>query len=236
MSVVTISRQLGSIGDLVARRAAELLEYEWVDKDLITEVAKEANVPESEVEKFDERSQSAVKRFVHGLITPSQSVPVPPAMLWGLEFPYEVSAALLADDAALNEERHLLDQRDYLKFLQAAVNRLYKRDRTIIVGRGGQAILGELPNTIHVRTVAPLETRVKVVMERRRIETGKEAKEVVLGSDKRRSAYIKDNYGIDWDDTTNYHLTINTGKTSEEMAARLIEQAARHVDTEESDT
>ena len=147
-----------------------------------------------------------------------------------------MSAALLADDAALNEERHLLDQRDYLKFLQAAVNRLYKRDRTIIVGRGGQAILGELPNTIHVRTVAPLETRVKVVMERRRIETGKEAKEVVLGSDKRRSAYIKDNYGIDWDDTTNYHLTINTGKTSEEMAARLIEQAARHVDTEESDT
>ncbi len=158
MSVVTISRQLGSIGDLVARRSAELLEYEWVDKDLITEVAKEANVPESEVEKFNEQSQSAVKRFVHGLITPSQSVPVPPAMLWGLEFPYEVSAALLADDAALNEERHLLDQRDYLKFLQATVNCLYKRDRTIIVGRGGQAILGELPDTIHVRTVAPLET------------------------------------------------------------------------------
>ena len=236
MSVVTISRQLGSIGDLVARRAAELLEYEWVDKDLITEVAKEANVPESEVEKFDERNQSAVKRFIHGLITPSQSVPVPPAMLWGLEFPYEVSAALLADDAALNEERHLLDQRDYLKFLQATVNRLYKRERTIIVGRGGQAILGELPDTIHVRTVAPLETRVKGVMERRRIETKKEAEEVVLGSAKRRSAYIKDNYGIDWDDTTNYHLTVNTGLTSEEMAARLIEQAARHVDTGESGT
>jgi cytidylate kinase len=218
----------------VARRAAELLDYEWGDKDLITEVAKEANVPESEVEKFDERSQSAVRRFIHGLITPSQSVPVPPAMLWGLEFPYEVSAALLADDAALSEERHLLDQRDYLKFLQAAVNRLYKRDRMIIVGRGGQAILGNKVDTIHIRTVAPMDTRIEVVMERRGIGTVKEAKDIILGSDKRRSAYIKDNYGIDWNDITNYHLTINTGKTSEEMAARLIQQAARHIDAGES--
>ncbi len=136
MAVVTISRQLGSIGDLVARRTAERLSYDWVDKDLITEVAREANVPESEVEKYDELSESSVKRFIRSLITPSRSVPVPPAMLWGLEFPYEVSAALLSDDAALTEEKHLLDQQDYLKFLQSAVDRLYKRGNVIIVGRG----------------------------------------------------------------------------------------------------
>ena|GEM_PF-471848 len=234
MAVVTISRQLGSIGDLVARRTAQLLNYDWVDKGLITEVAKEANVPEAEVEKFDERSQSSVKRFIHGLITPSQSVPVPPAMLWGLEFPYEVSAALLADDAALNEERHLLDQRDYLKFLQAAVNRLYKRDQIIIVGRGGQSILSNQPNTIHVRTIAPLDRRIQVVMERRKIQSEKAAKDTILSSDKRRSTYIKDNYGVNWNDAALYHLTINTGKTSDEMAARLIEQAVRNVTPGES--
>ncbi len=224
MAVVTISRQLGSIGDLVARRTAEILGYDWVDKDLITEVAREANVSESEVEKYDELSESPAKRFIRSLITPSRSVPVPPAMLWGLEFPYEISATLLTDDVALTEAKHLLDHRDYLKFLQAAVDRLYERGNIIIVGRGGQAILRDRPHTLHVRTVAPLDVRIQVVMERRGV-SAKEAKAMIQKSDKRRAAYLQDNYAINWDDPVLYHFVINTGCTSQEAAARLIEQA-----------
>lgn len=226
MAVVTISRQLGSIGDLVARRAAELLGYDLVDKNLIAEVAREANVPEAEVEKYDERSESAVKRFLHSLITPSQSTPVPPAMLWGLEFPYEVSAALLTDEAALTEEKYLLDQRDYLKFLQAAVRRLWKRGNVIVVGRGGQAILRDEAGVLHVRTVAPLETRVHVVMDRRGVSE-KDARDLIQKSDRRRSAYLRDNYQVNWDDFPLYHFILNTGRTSREAAARLIVEGVR---------
>ena len=226
MAVVTVSRQIGSVGDLVAGRAAKALGYDLVDKDLITEVAREANVPESEVEKYDEQSESSVKRFLRGLVTPSKSVPVPPAMLWGLEFPYEVSAALLAEDADLSEERHLLDQRDYLRFLQATVERLWKRDKVIIVGRGGQAILREKANAIHVRTVAPLDSRMEVVAKRYGVPP-EQAKDTIRKSDKRRSAYLKDNYQIDWNDAAHYHLLINIGRTSEETAARLIVEAVK---------
>ncbi len=225
MAVITVSRQLGSIGDLVARRASEVLSYDFVDKNLITEVAREANVPESEVEKFDEQAQSAVKRFIHSLIVPSRSAPTPPAMLWGLEFPYEVSAALLANDATVNEEKHLLDQRDYLRFLQATVDRLRRRDKIIIVGRGGQAILRDAPNTLHVRTVAPLERRIQVVMERQNLRTRKEARELIQKSDRRRAAYLRDNYQINWDDPTLYHVIVNTGRTSLESAARIIQHS-----------
>ena len=228
MAVVTVSRQLGSAGDLVARRAAEILGYDLVDKNLITEVAREANVPESEVEKYDETSESAAKRFIRSLITPSKSVPVPPAMLWGLEFPYEVSAALLSDGAALTEERHFLDHQDYLKFLQAAVNRLWKRDNVLIVGRGGQAILRESPNTLHVRTVAPLEARVKVVVERQGV-SAREAGDLIQKSDKRRTTYLRSNYQIDWDDPALYHFIVNTGRTSQEVAARLIAKAVERI-------
>ncbi|MDE3258644.1 MAG: cytidylate kinase-like family protein [Gemmatimonadota bacterium] len=223
MAVITVSRQLGSIGDLVARRASEVLSYDFVDKNLITEVAREANVPESEVEKFDEQAHSAVKRFIHSLIVPSRSVPTPPAMLWGLEFPYEVSATLLAGDATANEERHLLDQRDYLRFLQATVHRLRKRDSVIIVGRGGQAILRDDPDTLHVRTVAPLEDRIRVVVERQNLRTQREARELIQKSDRRRAAYLRDNYQIDWDDPALYHVVVNTGRTCLESAALIIQ-------------
>lgn len=225
MAVITVSRQLGSIGDLVARRASEVLSYDFVDKNLITEVAREANVPESEVEKFDEQAHSAVKRFIHSLIVPSRSVPTPPAMLWGLEFPYEVSATLLTGDATANEERHLLDQRDYLKFLQATVHRLWKRDRVTIVGRGGQAILRDDPNTLHVRTVAPLEDRIRVVLERQNLRTRKEASDLIQKSDRRRAAYLRDNYQIDWDDPALYHVVVNTGRTCLESSARIIQHS-----------
>ena len=225
MAVITVSRQLGSIGDLVARRASEVLNYDFVDKHLITEVAREANVPESEVEKFDEQTQSAVKRFIHSLIVPSRSVPTPPAMLWGLEFPYEVSAALLAGDATVNEEKHFLDQRDYLRFLQATIDRLRKRDRIIIVGRGGQAILRDVPNTLHIRTVAPLEKRIQVVVERLNLGTTEEAKGLIQKSDRRRAAYLKNNYNINWDDPSRYHFVLNTGRTCLESAARIIQQS-----------
>ncbi|MDE2887452.1 MAG: cytidylate kinase-like family protein [Gemmatimonadota bacterium] len=225
MAVITVSRQLGSIGDLVAHRASEVLSYDFVDKNIITEVAREANVPESEVEKFDEQTQSAVKRFIHSLIVPSRSVPTPPAMLWGLEFPYEVSAALLAGEATVNEEKHLLDQRDYLRFLQATVQRLRKRDRVIIVGRGGQAILRDDPNTLHVRTVAPMESRIHVVMERQKLSTRKEAGDLIQKSDRRRAAYLKENYHFDWDDPALYHVVVNTGRTCLESAARIIQHS-----------
>ena len=225
VAVITVSRQLGSIGDLVARRASEILSCDFVDKDLITEVAREANVPESEVEKFDEQTHSAVKRFIHSLIVPSRSVPTPPAMLWGLEFPYEVSAALLANDATISEEKHLLDQRDYLRFLQATIDRLRKRDRVIIVGRGGQAILRDVPDTLHVRTVAPMEKRIQVVLERHNLRTRKEAIELIQKSDRRRAAYLRNNYHINWDDPALYHIVVNTGRTCLESAARIIQHS-----------
>ena len=235
MAVVTVSRQLGSKGDLVASRAAERLGFDVVDKNLITEVAKEAGVPEAEVERYDEQTESSVKRFIRSLITPSRTVPVPPAMLWGLEFPYEVSAALLADDASLTEDRHALDQKDYLKFLQAAVDRLHQRDRIIIVGRGGQAILKDAPNVIHVRTIAPSEARVRVVVERSGVSE-QEAWEMVQNSDRRRSAYLYENYGIDWDDPALYHFVLNTGRTSLETAAQLFKQAVACIEKESSDS
>ena len=47
--------------------------YDLVEKALITEIAREANVSESEVERFDERIESPVKGFLRSLVTPFRS-------------------------------------------------------------------------------------------------------------------------------------------------------------------
>ena len=226
MAVVTVSRQLGSAGDLVAAAAAKELGYDHVDKDLITEVAREANVSEEEVERFDEQATSPVKQFLHSLITPSKSVPVPPAMLWGLEYPYEVSASLLAEAGADSEDRHFLDHDSYLQFLGAAVERLYSRGNIVIVGRGGQALLRDKPEVVHIRTVASMDHRIQTVRKRYDVNEG-EAKEMIRSSDRRRSAYVKTNYDLDWSDASNYHVIINTGSVPDDVAATLVKDAVR---------
>ena len=226
MAVITLSRQLGSAGDLIAATAALELSYDLVDKALITEVAREANVSEEEVERFDEQTTSPIKQFLHSLITPSRSVPVPPAMLWGLEYPYEVSASLLAEEGADSETHHFLDNDSYLKFLRAAFARMQRRGKVILVGRGGQAILKDVDDVIHVRTVAPMDQRVSTVC--RRYDVGPaEAKDMIQSSDKRRAAYLKENYKLDWRDAANYHLTLNTGTIPHDVAAALIVKTVR---------
>lgn len=229
MAVVTVARQLGSAGDLIAAAAAKELGYDHVDKDLITEVAREANVPEEEVERYDEQATSPVKQFLHSLITPSKSVPVPPAMLWGLEYPYEVSASLLAEAGADSEDRHFLDHDGYLHFLGAAVERLYSRGNIVIVGRGGQAILKDKPDVVHIRTVASMDHRVRTVHERYEVDEA-EAKEMIRSSDRRRSAYVKTNYDLEWSDAANYHVVINTGSLPNDVAATLVRDAVRAVE------
>ena len=39
MAVITVSRQIGSGGDRIAERVAEVLGYEYVDRRLVEEIA-----------------------------------------------------------------------------------------------------------------------------------------------------------------------------------------------------
>ncbi len=55
---------------------------------------------------------------------------------------------------------------------------------------------------------------------------------MIQKSDKRRAAYLRDNYNIDWDDITLYHFIINTAHISQEAAASLIEQAVGNLPPE----
>jgi cytidylate kinase len=54
MPIITISRQLGSLGNEVSRLAAELLGYHLVGRDLINQAARQAGAPEAALAAIDE--------------------------------------------------------------------------------------------------------------------------------------------------------------------------------------
>ncbi len=55
MSVITISRQLGSLGTEIAHAVANELNYEYIDKDKIGEALRNYGLSAGEVETFDEK-------------------------------------------------------------------------------------------------------------------------------------------------------------------------------------
>lgn len=230
MPVVTISRQVGARGTEIAQRVAYLLGYDLVDKELISQVARAAEVPEEVVRKFDETAENSVKSFLRDLLTPKEpgvrtSMPLS-SFAWAMDFPYELPSLFTPlETAEASEEVHFLDQHDCLRFIQQTVQHLWRRGNVVIVGRGSQRILTGLEDTLHVRLMASEEARAERLMAANQCDF-RAAMDLVRQSDRRRSRYLKRFYHVDWDDPTLYHLTINTEQTGVDMAAEMVAAGA----------
>jgi cytidylate kinase len=211
MSVITVSRQFGSEGDVVAKKVAELLKYDYVDRELIFEVARRANVPPDEVEKFDERIENPVMRFLRRLVIPgTYPILVSEIPEWTIMYDEEPIAKM-----------SIQDQKEYLKFIRTTIEQLWQRGDVVIVGRGGQMVLRDKKDVFHVRIIAPLEYRLEVVMKQTGLEPNSATK-LIQKNDKRQAGFIKYCYNVDWDDATLYHLIVNTGEMGTELAAKII--------------
>ena len=93
--------------------------------------------------------------------------------------------------------------------LRAAVYELAARKNVVIVGRGGQVILKDVPGVLHVRVIAPSAARVKRLAEQSDIEE-KTAERIIRQSDRDSSGYLSTYFGAQWDDSELYDLIINT--------------------------
>ncbi len=134
------------------------------------------------------------------------------------------------------QDQVVLSEEAALSLARKAVEYACKLGDTVIVGRGGQVILRDEPNVLHVRVVAPLEDRILRVRGdprapnqpfERLIETRRAAHEKIAASDAISADYLKRLYGVDWDDPSFYHLILNTGLRTIEQAADLVIEAAR---------
>ena len=72
MAIITISRQIGSLGDEIAKAVADKLGYEYIEKLKISKILSDQGFSAPEVEKYDEKKPSIwqslsmqKKRFSH---------------------------------------------------------------------------------------------------------------------------------------------------------------------------
>jgi cytidylate kinase len=115
-------------------------------------------------------------------------------------------------------------QHRYFAALEQLMNELAARGNVILVGRGGSGFLRSFPGAFHVRLVAPMDVRVRRVMEHRWLREA-QALQLITQSDSQRSRFYHNYFGAGWASPLEYHLTVNTGRLGP-AAVDLVAAAA----------
>jgi len=214
MPIVTISRQFGAAGLAVGRGLAERLDAELLDSAIIAQVAVRSGIPESEIESYDERLPTFWQRVTSALASSS-----PEPMMVDTAYFENVPSASMPDRLAT--------------VTRAVIEEAAQRGNAVIIGRGGAWIVGKRPDALNVHLHASTDARVRYLLARveevpadARPEE-KSLRDLCRSIDAARGEYLKRVYNVDWLDSRNYDVALDTGRLGVEGTIDLIERAAR---------
>ena len=206
MTVITIRGQLGSEAPEIGKACAEVLHINYVDREIITRIAEWLQCPRQEVIAKEilpitltERIARAIK---HDFTRIGYSVRTGP----GRDNPF-------------------IDDIRYVKGLRSVIRELARSESVVIYGRGSQFLLKKHPDAFHILIVAPLETRIKRIMESLGLYE-EAARRKIARSDNSRREFIKRYFKAKLEDPIHYDLIINTEHISFESVVSIIVGAA----------
>jgi cytidylate kinase len=208
MSVVTIRGQLGSGAPEIGKLIASNLKVDYVDREIIASVADKINWPVDKISNKEKPPGSLFGRIVEALGK-------------GYAVSASASSANTFSTAYMPDWELPLSDDTYKKGLESVVKELAREQSIVIRGRGSQFILKESPNSFHFLVVAPLEIRVKRVMESNNLSEDSAKKEIEQFDSSRRE-FTKRYFSTNLEDPVNYDLVINTRLLSYKEASSII--------------
>jgi cytidylate kinase len=200
--VVTVEREYGSGGSLIARKVALDLRWKLLDRTLISSVAKAARVDSGTVRRYDEHVDSWWHRLNRG----------------GLQS-WSVAAGVALEDA------QFFDADRTAEFVQQCIAEAAAAGNCVIVGRGAECVLQGWEDVLRVFIYAPWEERVARV--RTRVGEGPDLDELIRETDHERASYIRSYYGCEWKDPHLYHMMISSQIGIERAASTIVNAVSR---------
>ena len=187
--VITVSRERGSGGSIVAARVASRFQYTLLDRDIVDRICASTGTIRRVVETLDEHTKPQVTSFVESLLGSGY-----------------------------------MDATDYARHLLQVIASFAELGGVVVVGRGANFVVGP-DRGFHVRLVAPLEVRVRRIMDRDHLSQ-RDAQRLVETCDHDREQFIRKLYHRDINDPAGYDLVVNTGRLSAEVTDHVIALAA----------
>lgn len=205
MSAITISREYGSGGGEIASRLARRLGWQLIDHAVIEQTARQLEVRETEVEKHDEDYVESDR----------------PGILSRILEQLTPSAAATGGGGIFLRTASSTEILPYQETMRNIIIAAATSGHVVIVGRGGQVLLADKRDVLHVRVVAPLEQRVTYVVRREGLDL-EAARLRVHAKDQARAHYMQTQYKFRHDDPHFYDLVIDTAVLPLDNAVDLI--------------
>ncbi len=192
--VITIGREPGSGGKLIAEELSKLTGFPIYDKELINEASKESGLSEEFIEKMDEKVSHSTVGGLFGLRN-----------------------SLMDQVFSSN----YLSNESLFKIQSDVIRKIAIEKSVIFVGRCADYVLKNSDNVFNVYITAPKEDRIIRMMERNQLDKQK-AKELVEKMDKRRRSYYNYYSNKCWGHANSYHLSIDSSKVGIKESAEMI--------------
>ena len=118
-------------------------------------------------------------------------------------------------------ERYDWSFRGFVALNQSYFLSYASKDKTVIMGRGGNFLLKGIPFVLRVRIIAPIEKRMEKVMEREGVNN-ENARWLIEKADHEMAGAIYLIYGRDWDNPAEYEMVFDTGiQTPDEIITTI---------------
>lgn len=198
--IVTISREYGAGGLVIAQKVASTLGWELHDQSVVKHVADLAQVAPEQAAKVDECPSSWMERLSRSVWmgAPDSMTPANPPV-FGADRAQQLAAQFIREKAASGNP-------------------------CVIIGRGAQCILRDRADTLKVFLHAPRAFRARQV--RSQYASDDEARHALQSVDRMREAFVRHYFRCDWRDPSIYDLVINTC-LGFDLAVRLIFDTVR---------
>jgi len=184
MTVIAMTREIGSCGMDVAAGLAATLGLKIIQSDIVANsIAERLGVDES-----------AVLRYVNG------------------------SASLL--------ERWQIDRRKLFHYAAEEILRVAQRGNVLIKGWGIATLLRDLSGVISVRVCAPMDFRIRVLMDRFGTKDAYAVREQIERYDAARARTMRAYLNVEQEDPRLYHVVLNTQRLSIETCVKTVSELA----------
>ncbi len=146
----------------------------------------------------------------------------------------EAGGKVEAGDEGLDErcptlwERYDRSFKAFAALFQAVILDHAARDRVVVMGRGGNFLLKDVPHAFRIRVVAPLESRIERISKREKVDRGTAAW-LAEKTDRDRECFVFSIYGKHSDSSEDYDAVFDTAERSlddivSELRAALAER------------
>ena len=131
-------------------------------------------------------------------------------------------------------EKWAADEKTISIFTAEEVFDLAVKGNVLIRGWGATLLLRSVPHIPCVRVCAPLEARVKRLMERLETDDAALARREIEVDDAARSSRMGEHFNVTWGDPTLYDLTLNTERIAISTCVQQVVALARSPEFQET--